>query len=88
MKVDRKLLAATTKASRGEGEETKLGVQFFYMDGAEINGVVSADSPLAREILDRLQSEGIDGIITLPAAFKDFTTGKLSHALGALTFSL
>ena len=40
--------------SRGEGEETKRGVPFWHLDGAETHGVVSADSILAEELLELL----------------------------------
>ena len=40
-----------------------LGMSYWHIDGAEVRGVVAAKSVLADAILDRLQTEGIKGII-------------------------
>ena len=72
---------------RGIGEATKLGVPYWQMSGAESLGVVDAESCLAMEMLDRLQSRGEDGVIEFPTEWTDFVHGKLEHALGALSFN-
>ena len=77
-----------TIAGRGTGDEHHHGLPYWHIAGAESLGVVAANSILARELLERLQNTGLDGVISFPEEWKDFHAGKLEHALGAESFNI
>ena len=74
---------------RGQGRETEMSVPYWSIAGAEQLGVVSAESVLAREILDRMQKDGkLRGVISFPQFGSNFKNGNLRHALGARSWKI
>ena len=73
---------------RGTGHDER-GSPYWYINGAEVLGVVSADSTLARETHARIwRGAADDAVLEYPAAWLGFHCGKLDHALGALPFKI
>ena len=75
-----------TGAHRGELEkETETGTQFFFLEGAESEGVVAADSIMARDLLEVFDdlSQKHGGTITLPLHLNNWKHGNIKSALGA-----
>ena len=77
-------------ARRGTSNDVNLdlGNTYWFMSGAESNSTVAANSILAREMLDRLQSWGAKGYITFPDTWVNFVAGNDGHAKGAKKFSI
>ena len=88
--IDRPSLKKPGFERRGTGEDIclDLGNTYWFMSGAESNSTVAANSILAREMLDRLQTWGSKGYITFPDAWVNFVAGNDGHAKGAKKFSI
>ena len=77
---------------RGEkdSDDEETGTQLFFLEGAESEGVVAADSIMARDLLDTFDrtAQANGGTITLPRDLSLWPFGNLKSALGATQFKI